>query len=519
MKQIPSNIESGNLDLLWKYIEEGEKLLTETDDKQAYIKFLTSMKEQVEKIDDQIKITGCFEQLKNKKFVEVYSLVDKFKSRFTLSERPLVVESVRDAIVKMQGMKKAYGKISWDDGSYYDGDLVNGIPNGKGTLTYPNGDVYQGTFLNDQKHGEGIFTYKTPVQAAQYHLQAAEKCFLSKDENNAIEQCKAAFDQKPQEVVTLLVEQWKGDIASLFPLEKLKEKNVDLMGAQNAYIKYGEALFIKAKENNNKDIASFFDGYQKALNPYVHAYKLGSLEAAAWIVIRFPLVDLKIKSKDSSTLADLCERSDPSSDLYKKRIILFNKAADAGHVDAMVKSAEYYKNHPGEKLNDHKDNLESACHYYYLAGEAYREGGNIELADKYYTLSSEHNHKAHIKLAKLYTKQDTKKAFQHYFLAAQQIYASREIGEDKNMNSLSELSKKSDAMTQCQNAAEVDPSEAASNDAFLAFIIITIGTVLDDIIKDKKIRASLHYKFAQKLETSDLTRLLGYIKKRLLMAV
>jgi 1-phosphatidylinositol-4-phosphate 5-kinase len=36
------------------------------------------------------------------------------------------------------------GKMTWSDGTYYQGDFANGKTHGEGTRTYPNGDWVQG---------------------------------------------------------------------------------------------------------------------------------------------------------------------------------------------------------------------------------------------------------------------------------------------------------------------------------------------------------------------------------------
>ena len=43
-------------------------------------------------------------------------------------------------------------------GAQYQGDFLDGIPNGRGVLTRPNGDVYRGAFVDGEFHGQG--TYK-----------------------------------------------------------------------------------------------------------------------------------------------------------------------------------------------------------------------------------------------------------------------------------------------------------------------------------------------------------------------
>lgn len=80
------------------------------------------------------------------------------------------------------GVKNGFGKISFEDGSVYEGQLANdniegyGIlfwPDlkvyrglwkdnkmcGKGRMEWPNGMFYEGEYENDQKHGFGVFSW------------------------------------------------------------------------------------------------------------------------------------------------------------------------------------------------------------------------------------------------------------------------------------------------------------------------------------------------------------------------
>ncbi|WP_461253746.1 hypothetical protein [Treponema sp. R8-4-B8] len=51
------------------------------------------------------------------------------------------------------------GKVTYKDGSVYEGDLVNGKPHGKGKLTYIYGSVYEGDWVDGEQTGLGKMTY------------------------------------------------------------------------------------------------------------------------------------------------------------------------------------------------------------------------------------------------------------------------------------------------------------------------------------------------------------------------
>jgi hypothetical protein len=57
------------------------------------------------------------------------------------------------------GLKHGYGKYTWANGDFYDGEYQNDIRNGKGKLTLVNGNVYNGEYKDDMAHGKGKYTW------------------------------------------------------------------------------------------------------------------------------------------------------------------------------------------------------------------------------------------------------------------------------------------------------------------------------------------------------------------------
>jgi hypothetical protein len=51
------------------------------------------------------------------------------------------------------------GKVTLPDGGQCDGDIVNGVLNGKATCTYANKDRYVGSFSNGKFSGTGKYTF------------------------------------------------------------------------------------------------------------------------------------------------------------------------------------------------------------------------------------------------------------------------------------------------------------------------------------------------------------------------
>ncbi|MBR2577357.1 MAG: hypothetical protein IKE38_00340 [Erysipelotrichaceae bacterium] len=48
------------------------------------------------------------------------------------------------------------GEIRYPDGSWYSGEIIEGLPNGRGVFHDYRGDVYAGTFIDGDKHGEFV---------------------------------------------------------------------------------------------------------------------------------------------------------------------------------------------------------------------------------------------------------------------------------------------------------------------------------------------------------------------------
>ncbi len=49
-----------------------------------------------------------------------------------------------------------YGKETYPDGKQYEGEFVNGLPEGKGTMKWPDGERYEGQWKNGQRNGYGV---------------------------------------------------------------------------------------------------------------------------------------------------------------------------------------------------------------------------------------------------------------------------------------------------------------------------------------------------------------------------
>ena len=57
------------------------------------------------------------------------------------------------------GQPQGHGKMTYDDGTVYEGDFKDGLANGRGKCEFADGNVYEGEFENDLMHGRGKMTY------------------------------------------------------------------------------------------------------------------------------------------------------------------------------------------------------------------------------------------------------------------------------------------------------------------------------------------------------------------------
>lgn len=74
------------------------------------------------------------------------------------SSKTVIIVSDSGIESNSDGAQVDISRIPFADG-IYEGELINGTPNGKGTLVWPNGDAYAGLFMNGYFHGQGTFTW------------------------------------------------------------------------------------------------------------------------------------------------------------------------------------------------------------------------------------------------------------------------------------------------------------------------------------------------------------------------
>ena len=70
-----------------------------------------------------------------------------------------LIDIIKEIMIKNRNIGKyENGKYIWEDGSYYEGELKNNLPNGKGIKYYTNGNIlYEGDFINGKFEGKGKY--------------------------------------------------------------------------------------------------------------------------------------------------------------------------------------------------------------------------------------------------------------------------------------------------------------------------------------------------------------------------
>lgn len=69
--------------------------------------------------------------------------------------------------------------MTFDDGSYYQGEFKKDMMHGRGSIVFPNGNVYVGTFENDKKHGIGtVFDVTTLTKKREEWMRGVRSNFI-----------------------------------------------------------------------------------------------------------------------------------------------------------------------------------------------------------------------------------------------------------------------------------------------------------------------------------------------------
>lgn len=116
-----------------------------------------------------------------KKKKGIYTMFDRIRSFFGGKKQPSetnryegeLVNGVREGKGTMyyqgghmykgewhNGLRHGFGEFLFASGEHYVGSFVNDLYCGMGKITYPSGDVYDGHFMNGKRDGDGTLTCK-----------------------------------------------------------------------------------------------------------------------------------------------------------------------------------------------------------------------------------------------------------------------------------------------------------------------------------------------------------------------
>lgn len=84
----------------------------------------------------------------------------------------------------VDGKFQGHGIFHFHNGDIYEGNFENDMFQGVGEYRYCSGDVYRGSFLNDMFHGVGTFSFTNgAIEKGKFHQDKRVGKFIHMDEN------------------------------------------------------------------------------------------------------------------------------------------------------------------------------------------------------------------------------------------------------------------------------------------------------------------------------------------------
>lgn len=90
--------------------------------------------------------------------------IDSSQKRWKVAEPIVLADGSIYEGELLDGMKDGRGKIKWPNGSSYEGEWHKDQISGQGTMHMENGDIYQGLFLKGMAHGRGTYRKKNGTE-------------------------------------------------------------------------------------------------------------------------------------------------------------------------------------------------------------------------------------------------------------------------------------------------------------------------------------------------------------------
>ncbi|QIB27932.1 copper amine oxidase N-terminal domain-containing protein [Caloranaerobacter azorensis] len=111
----------------------------------------TAMIQDEEDIETEVELDVPAQIIESRTFVPVRFIAESIGAEVKWDG------DIRTVIINMTD-EKTYQRIDFEDG-YYEGELLNGIPNGYGKCVWNNGDIYEGNWFDGQKSGQGKYIW------------------------------------------------------------------------------------------------------------------------------------------------------------------------------------------------------------------------------------------------------------------------------------------------------------------------------------------------------------------------
>ena len=91
---------------------------------------------------------------------KIEEIIDELCVEFGIAKEDFMEEiKLQNRPIKKIRLNDFMEKITFEDGSVYEGETVNGRPHGKGKMIFNNSSIYEGEFANGGTWGEGKQTY------------------------------------------------------------------------------------------------------------------------------------------------------------------------------------------------------------------------------------------------------------------------------------------------------------------------------------------------------------------------
>jgi len=140
------------------YVHKEFELATEYSEKPVFVVML----DEIKKPEVPIRFRSWWTEVSKLQCVNAYECATEELCAQKLIESADITILSENQVSSSVNVKQQINKterIVYDNGDVYEGDLVNGVLNGKGKYIWKNGEVYEGDYLNGKRTGRGKYIY------------------------------------------------------------------------------------------------------------------------------------------------------------------------------------------------------------------------------------------------------------------------------------------------------------------------------------------------------------------------